>query len=114
LNLNDDGVIEIEITGGQIRDMSTSVILGYACAWEGCGGFINAAELRRSMALSTPDDLVEGRSYRIVNGPGEGEQGRCEAVNTSNFGLKWGQIKTPTGSYWTRWQLLEAVDGRPQ
>lgn len=60
--------------------------------------------------LSDPESLVVERTYRILKGWGEGQIGDCLAVRESAFGDKWGEIRTPVGTYWTRWQLLELVE----
>lgn len=61
------------------------------------------------MALTDPKDLVINETYRIIDGHGEDEIGLCKNIRLSEFGLKWGQIATPVGEFWTRWECLEHV-----
>lgn len=63
------------------------------------------------MPLTQPSELTAGQKYLIIGGPGEGQVGECFAVRESNFGQKWGYIRTGVGSFWTRYQLLEPAEG---
>ena len=60
--------------------------------------------------LDRPDEIEIGKNYRIIKGLGEGEVGECIAKKESAFGHAWGTIKTDSGEYPTRYQLLEHAE----
>lgn len=66
------------------------------------------------IALENPQDLVEGRQYKIVSGFGEGEVGTCKSINSSDFGHIWGVIETPITTRLVRWNLLAAHPEEPK